>query len=560
MKNLDEILENCSEKILARGEEYYSLHRCEKPEEVRKGFYQLTVSGTNDYTVEIYIVDQQITDYKCDCPYDGEPCKHIIAALFEIEEYLSNPATRSSPEKSFTTREEEVLSLLSGLDKQELQQFVAEYACINIDFYHLLKAKYVDVDAPDLRLVYQIQIEAVIHSAADRSGYVSWERVDQVETVFMEINSVAQRMISEGKYDKAFAIITVILEEVTAAFEICDSSGELGANIDSAMGSLIELVDANPPKEVRDEIINYCKRCFKTNLFDGWDWHIDIFQVIIPFFRTKKIIREMRLFLDGISDQQIDRVKRHEIIYQMILVSESKDDASKYLEDNSWHPPFRRKLIDIRLEAKDFDKAKRLVKEGLEINSEFPGVVFDWYEILLEIALLEKNKTDIVKFARRQLIEGNYRQDHHMDILRAWVPEGDWNHFVDNLVIDLDTGSSYYSDLIPDILRNEDRPEELMSYLTKHPGLWLLSSYDKYLATHCPRQFSSLYSNLIFELLESVNNRKQYKSVCRHILQIFNLGFKDIANELIGAVKISHARRPAMMDELKQVEVLINVN
>lgn len=73
--------------ILARGKKYFeegnvcSIQRCGNT-------YMAAVKGTEDYTVEIDVVDGEIEYMECDCPYAKnaeENCKHMAAVLFALE-------------------------------------------------------------------------------------------------------------------------------------------------------------------------------------------------------------------------------------------------------------------------------------------------------------------------------------------------------------------------------------------------------------------------------------------------------------------------------------------
>ena len=45
-----------------------------------------TVLGTEDYTVQVTLEDDKVMDYICDCPYEGDMCKHVVATLLTIRE------------------------------------------------------------------------------------------------------------------------------------------------------------------------------------------------------------------------------------------------------------------------------------------------------------------------------------------------------------------------------------------------------------------------------------------------------------------------------------------
>jgi len=82
------------EKILARGETYFSDGFVIDFWSDSPGQFCAVVGGTIPYDVEIYL-DQagEIVHHDCDCPYDwGEYCKHEVAVLLTIREHLAGDA------------------------------------------------------------------------------------------------------------------------------------------------------------------------------------------------------------------------------------------------------------------------------------------------------------------------------------------------------------------------------------------------------------------------------------------------------------------------------------
>ena len=79
--------EDFAPQILARGKKYFEEGRvcCIRK---RENTYKASVTGTEDYAVEIDIVDGVVDYMECDCPYAvewDENCKHMAAVLFALE-------------------------------------------------------------------------------------------------------------------------------------------------------------------------------------------------------------------------------------------------------------------------------------------------------------------------------------------------------------------------------------------------------------------------------------------------------------------------------------------
>ena len=69
-----------------RGISYYRQGAVRNLEEDSPEEWVATVLGTEDYTVEVTLEDDKVMDYICDCPYEGDMCKHVVATLLTIRE------------------------------------------------------------------------------------------------------------------------------------------------------------------------------------------------------------------------------------------------------------------------------------------------------------------------------------------------------------------------------------------------------------------------------------------------------------------------------------------
>lgn len=141
MITLDNFEDFVPYKIWMRGEEYYETDAVSELEEISPGEWTATVEGTDDYNVEISMDGNEIESWYCDCPYDGEICKHVVAALLAIRDNNKRVRRSAFSKMRIVTKEEEVVQpdvdikqLLSFINPQELSKFISEYASTNSEF------------------------------------------------------------------------------------------------------------------------------------------------------------------------------------------------------------------------------------------------------------------------------------------------------------------------------------------------------------------------------------------------------------------------------------------
>ena len=128
-------------KILARGEDYYDSGAVLGIEEESPGEWFATVCGTEHYEVTVSLAGDEIAEWECDCPYDGNICKHVVATLLAIRDNNKRVSRSAFSKMRIVTKEEEVVQpdvdikqLLSFINPQELSKFISEYASMNSEF------------------------------------------------------------------------------------------------------------------------------------------------------------------------------------------------------------------------------------------------------------------------------------------------------------------------------------------------------------------------------------------------------------------------------------------
>lgn len=133
-------------KILARGEDYYDSGAVLGIEEESPGEWFATVCGTEHYEVTVSLAGDEIAEWECDCPYDGNICKHVVATLLAIRDSRNKVARFLSakeadfqvsiPEKNAAkmVMDEEVEQILLFAESDKLSDFVLKYASSHSDF------------------------------------------------------------------------------------------------------------------------------------------------------------------------------------------------------------------------------------------------------------------------------------------------------------------------------------------------------------------------------------------------------------------------------------------
>ena len=80
--NINNFEKKISPVIYQRGQEYFMDGAVTELELSDDNRWLAIVEGSENYSVAVEIsIQGEIVDYECDCPYDGEICKHVVTTL-----------------------------------------------------------------------------------------------------------------------------------------------------------------------------------------------------------------------------------------------------------------------------------------------------------------------------------------------------------------------------------------------------------------------------------------------------------------------------------------------
>ncbi len=190
--SLDEFEHQIEEKILKRGFDYFKKGYITDVDELGGGNYEITIEGSETYTINLHITGNIVTEFDCDCPYDmGPVCKHIVAALFHLQkdilETIEQPARKTQnkqKEKSVAQQAKELLDILSHDD---LKTFIHDTTANDSKFRQLFVAKHIHHLYPESKALYTKQLQILIKTYSDKHGFVAYRDAQRLGRAVCEI-------------------------------------------------------------------------------------------------------------------------------------------------------------------------------------------------------------------------------------------------------------------------------------------------------------------------------------------------------------------------------------
>ena len=565
-------------RILLRGEEYYEIGAVSELEEDSPGEWTATVEGTENYSVEISMDGKEIKSWYCDCPYDGEICKHVVATLLAIRDN-EKKVNRSAFSKVKVEVEEAVVidetvdiqQLLSFANPQELSQFIYEYASMHSEFKTALLNRFMakELSATSKEKDYRAEIQSVFNDSYynRKSRYhnryddfdCDWETVFNRMDIFLE---KADFFLNVGNIDTTIDIALQTLRSIGENYEdgllynddlypsdYCEQAGDL----------LIKVIEhPKTTQKQKTAILQELGQLAKLSTYRDYDLY-DIDELLMKINLSVQSAEKALELIDKLLEERKDTYDLYQIVLRKVnlltgLHEEQKaaDTIRQYL----YLTEIREMEVDKLIASCQYDEAIRLLNEGIEIaeKEEHIGTVDEWLKTKLRIYEMTHQTSDVINTCRLLFVSGRDRLEYYSK-LKTLVPKEEWKSFLDTMMKETQF-SKYFSfgenDEAEIYVREKDYERLFMLLLSvNYNQLKALMKYAHHLKNTHSEPLIAMYASLLNDYAEQNMGRNHYEFVAQALLcaKKLNVG-QEAVKRLVAEFRIKYKRRPAMMEVL----------
>ena len=565
-------------RILLRGEEYYEIGAVSELEEDSPGEWTATVEGTENYSVEISMDGKEIKSWYCDCPYDGEICKHVVATLLAIRDN-EKKVNRSAFSKVKVEVEEAVVidetvdiqQLLSFANPQELSQFIYEYASMHSEFKTALLNRFMakELSATSKEKDYRAEIQSVFNDSYynRKSRYhnryddfdCDWETVFNRMDIFLE---KADFFLNVGNIDTTIDIALQTLRSIGENYEdgllynddlypsdYCEQAGDL----------LIKVIEhPKTTQKQKTAILQELGQLAKLSTYRDYDLY-DIDELLMQINLSIQPAEKALELIDKLLEERKDTYDLYQIVLRKVnlltgLHEEQKaaDTIRQYL----YLTEIREMEVDKLIASCQYDEAIRLLNEGIEIaeKEEHIGTVDEWLKTKLRIYEMTHQTSDVINTCRLLFVSGRDRLEYYSK-LKTLVPKEEWKSFLDTMMKETQF-SKYFSfgenDEAEIYVRDKDYERLFMLLLSvNYNQLKALMKYAHHLKNTHSEPLIAMYASLLNDYAEQNMGRNHYEFVAQALLCAKKLnGGQEAVKRLVAEFRIKYKRRPAMMEVL----------
>ncbi|TFH49995.1 MAG: hypothetical protein E4G89_04010 [Methanothrix sp.] len=549
----DDLRQMCTESSFDRGERYFEEGRV-RIKEATTTRVKAVVSGTNDYQVEIEL-DEEFSG-ECDCPYDWDGlCKHIVATFLAVirDDVEIEPLMNKS-----SCELEDTEQLLKRADADALRSFLLSEMEQRADLRNRFKAVFGKKGEGRSLNDYRAEAESLYDDVEDH-GYVPYgEDID-----FSSLSDLAELYIQKSDFLEAAKIYQALSEVIAEKMdEVDDSDGNYGGEFTDSLEAFTDCIfkaglDADG------------RRPYIKHLFD-------------------KYLRGDPDYFQSDYREALDKLCREELDWRYWKELLEPHMPGKIPSDKDWlHHHGARMMISMKLdlhlklgEKDDFygliDKyyrtsdalclryAQQLLADGAKAKA---------VDVAEEgVAIFEDHLTKEL----RDFLSGIYKDSDpkkYRDTLQSlFLQSGDWQYYgplkkaskaeewqerlgkiLAHFAEKRSTDWSGRSKLIDIYLKEKMYDQALTEALAKR-SLSTLRQYQNDLAFRYPEQYFNVYRELIIPFADKDTGRKHYQEVVSYLKRMKCIeGYEGAVSEIVGRLRIEHKRKPAFIDEMKEL-------
>ena len=540
--------------ILERGEDYYLNGAVEDLEWDGESLVA-TVHGTEDYEVELWLSDSRVEDFSCSCPYaeDGTPCKHMAAVLFQ---FTAQDVSPKENEKKQAGKQEQgdtleaLVSAMSAADaKTLLLRLGREISAAETQIRLFATGKVPKKQQKD----WIARITRLRREHGDRYGFIDYEHASDYALDLEHVMEEAVPMLLEAAMPmEAFEVVCTAFREASEV-EMDDSDGERSMLWDSCAEYWEEILPAGDETQRGQMYAWFSEHARDKSLGDATD---TIQRILFYDFPEEEYLRKNLELLDSWIGEP-DSGSFHSYLlstwlgyrlHTMEALSVTPAEREAWLRKYYALPFARECLLESAKEAGDWDEALRILREGLEIDREKPGLTDEYSRQMIEILREQGSGEELREALLEYVTERPQNSLVYVQELKSMTPPERWETLRETLLKAQGMRTMRW-----DLLLEEGEYRRLMDGLLSSENEWLMDRYAPELKKHYPAELLDFYLPRVERAMYGASNRGRYAELCGKLKTLRSYrGGKERTIEVAEKWRAAYPRRRAMLEELER--------
>ncbi|WP_195571232.1 SWIM zinc finger family protein [Bacteroides nordii] len=565
--------------IWMRGEEYFESGAVTELEETELGEWIAQVEGTKDYEVEVSIEGKEIVYWDCDCPYDGDICKHVVAVILAIREnkskekrFLSAKEVKIMEKQKKMSKDTNVKDILSFVSPKQLSNFILEYASGHPECKQALIEKFLpernttNKTSLDYRTEIQQCFNVPYRETEDRYGRyhgpeTDWNKVSCYLDGYLK---KAELLCERHNFADAASIALQILQSIgenyieqellyhdgMAIINFCDSSGKILMNI---------IKHSDVSATLKKEILKEVRLIEKLSAYREYDIY-DIEQLLELITLETQTKEEALSYVNQLIEERKDSWELYKLIERKVDILRAlhrEEEAQATIKFYLYLPEIRKQEVERYIENQQYDEAIKTLNEGIQIAQKKGelGTIKEWLEYKLSIYEQTENIPCLIDACKELFILENGDLAYYRK-LKKYVAKEKWKTFLNAMMKQTKFIKYYLGGQCneADIYAEEEDYESLLNLLsdTSHRSIEALLHYAHHLTEIYSDEILQLLHKSICKYAEENVGRNHYEYIVRILKETKKLkGGKALVQEIVEEFRVTYKRRPSMMEVLR---------
>lgn len=483
----------------------------------------------------VFVDQDEMMCCSCECETmqeDNMFCEHVAAVLYALE--ASEVTIQSMDENQ----------LINNVDatqiKNMLLQILKEDQKWKTTFYG---KTFKDINIQ----IFKNQIEDLFDV-----GFIDYDHgPDFTEKVCDYLSCQIQSLIDAKHFGLAFELTWNIFLRIEK-LEIDDSCDETGSMMDGCISTFFDILNKCDIK-LHGKIYQTCLKNYKHV-----EWYTQEFinkLILFPYTDENILLSKDEFFLKRIveSAQKKDEDNLAKWVVERIKVLKQLNQPQTQIDaifKKYWNlEKVRRFCIQNMIEAEEFEK---VIPVLIEAKKDFDEPSY-YSKLLISIYEKKKNEAQYEAELWKSALEYGGVDVETYRKLKALYTDDYWK--VEREKIFRILGDSI---LILDLYAEDMMLDEMMNYIEKYDDLIPLERCEALLKPVFSDRLLKKYEIEVVKEVKESRSRGEYRRIANHLRHILKYeGGKDTVKRLITAWRVEYARRPAMMDELRDFFWLI---
>lgn len=549
-----------SRHIVQRGYEYF-LDNAVEDFAIKDDIIYATVTGSEDYKVEIDLINGNVSDMYCSCPYasEGKNCKHMAAVLYEWSEKYAKDVDLSEEDLLINAiyREKKELVLeevVRNANEEELRFFVTlilrEDENLFLRFYKAINAKKEKIDIDK----YKKKVDNIARKYS-KKNFIDYEIAYYFVSDILEfLENDIKDLLYTKNYKDAFDLtihIVFLLDKIS----MDDSDGGLGNIMESIYSIWLEILQKVSREEktnifnwfianLNGVIIDYLEEYFEEILFEEFQ-EKEYYQYKLDLFKSKlDNARGLGAFRSNFYSQ-IWAIRYLTLLKTNISEKELRKACKEYWDLSE----VRRFYIDFCMENENYKEALEVLDESIVLDEGLHGLIRDYCILKKDIYYMTGDMYKYIEQLEELLTKHRACELEYYKELKSQYSEEEWLVKREDIIKKLQN-----ENFISEIYEEEKLYDRLLKFVSSEGRFYYLERYLYILKKHYPKEVLHMYEKELESMVEYAGDRKKYGRIANMLRTMKKIEGGDmIVERIIDEWREKYKKRRALLEEISYV-------